>query len=120
MTNTNADAAGVPAPTPAAAAAAKQPTTLIPTPSHATVSITINNDDKGNMSTLEITALGTIIDDSMTKPGVWGLYDENGVLLDVAQTVNITSEWNALTDKLGRPKFISMQDNGVLPNSLVK
>ena len=113
MTNTNADAAGVPAPTPAAAAAAKQPTTLIPTPSHATVSITINNDDKGNMSTLEITALGTIIDDSMTKPGVWGLYDENGVLLDVAQTVNITSEWNALTDKLGRPKFISMQDNGV-------
>ena len=124
----------------------------IPTPSHATVSITIDNndgdngdsDDSGdhgdsgnssdsgdsgdygdsgsngnNYKTLEITALDTVIDDTMTTAGVWGLYDENGVLLDVAQTVNITAEWKALQGKLSRPKFISMQDNGVDLTKLV-
>lgn len=71
MTNTNADVAGATAPTPAATAAAKQPaTSLIPTPSHTIVSITIDDDDKSNMSTLEITALDVVIDASMSKPGV--------------------------------------------------
>lgn len=74
----------------------------IPTPSHVTVSITLDD------ATLEITSLDTVINSSMAKPGVWGLYDKNGVLLDVAQTKDIASEWSALPGKLSRPKFISM------------
>ena len=87
----------------------------IPTPSHATVSITLDD----TAEPLKITALDTIIDASITIAGVWGLYDENGVLLDVAQTKDIASEWSALPGKFTRPKFISMQDNGIDLTKLV-
>lgn len=54
----------------------------------------------------ETRALGVEIDNSMTKPGVWGLYDENGNLLDVAQTTNITNEWKIMPSKFSKPKFV--------------
>ena len=58
-------------------------------------------------------ALDTIIDASITTAGVWGLYDENGVLLDVAQTKDIVAEWKTLSSKFTRSKFISMHNNDV-------
>lgn len=66
------------------------PTTSLITPSHDTVSINVDG------STREITSLDIVIDDSTAaaKPGVIGLYNENGVLLSVSQTNNIAAKWS--------------------------
>lgn len=61
----------------------------------------------------ETKALGVEINNSMTKPGVWGLYDESGNLLDVAQTTNIANEWNKINYKFGNGKFINMRNDGI-------
>lgn len=45
--------------------------------------------------------------------GVWGLYDENDNLLDVAQTIDIAGEWRSLSSKFTKLKFITMRDNGI-------
>lgn len=84
-------------------------TTHFPVPSHATAFITL--DDISTV--LEITALDTVIDDTMNKPGVWGLYDEHGILLDVHQTINITFEWKKLSKFAGRVSFTLMREDGV-------
>lgn len=71
--------------------------------------IDINIDEV--MSSVEI--MGKDINESMGKPGVWGLYDENGNLLDVAQTTNITNEWNKINYKFSNGKFINMRNDGI-------
>lgn len=60
----------------------------------------------------ETKALGVEIGNSMTKPGVWGLYDENGILLDVHQTINVAFEWRNM-QKFTRSNFTLMRNDGI-------
>lgn len=60
------------------------------------------------------TPLNIRIDSSTTnKPGVWALYDENDILLDVAQTKYIADEWKQLPSKFTKFKFITMRNDGI-------
>lgn len=83
-----------------------QPITPTPVPSHASVFIAIDN------SPVEITSLDAVVDDSMTKPGVFGLYDENNVLLNVYNATNIAIKWKKLK-KLIDPSFTPMRNDGI-------
>ena len=96
--------APVPAATPAPAPV--QPITPTPIPSHASVFIAIDS------TPVEITSLDTAVDDSMTKPGVFGLYDENNVLLNVYNATNIVIKWKKLK-KLIDPSFTPMHNDGI-------
>ena len=62
-------------------------------------------------------ALNVAINDTtlpdLNVAGVWALYSEDDILLDVAQTCNIAAEWKALTSKFTKPKFLTMAADGV-------
>lgn len=62
-------------------------------------------------------ALNVTIDDTtlpdLNVAGVWALYSEDDILLDVAQTCNIAAEWKVLPFKFNRPKFLTMSTNGI-------
>ena len=58
------------------------------------------------------TPLNIRVDNTITNPGVWAYYDENGNLLDVHQTTNIAYEWKSL-NKFKRNVFKTMRNDGI-------
>lgn len=67
-----------------------------------------------NISTVDYTPLNIDVNviDCNHKGGVWAVYDENSVLLDVHQTTNIAAEWKQIM-KFTRSVFTYMRDDGV-------